>query len=64
MNKNTKNTVVLSIIIPVYNKEGNLSELYRRLIYVLENELHETYEIIFVDDGSKDNSCNIIIEDY
>ena len=29
----------LSIVIPVYDEEGNLLELYRRLINVLENEL-------------------------
>ena len=50
----------LSIIIPAYNEEGNLPELYKRLINVLENELHVTYEMIFVDDGSKDNSWDII----
>ncbi len=50
----------LSIIIPVFNEEGNLLELYRRLINVLENELQVSYEIIFVDDGSNDCSWNII----
>ena len=50
----------LSIIVPVYNEEGNLLELYQRLIIVLENNLRVTYEILFVDDGSSDNSWNII----
>lgn len=50
----------LSIVIPVYNEEGNLPGLYIRLINVLENELKTTHEIIFIDDGSKDNSWNII----
>ena len=49
----------LSIVIPVYNEEGNLLELYKRLIGVLENELHVTYEIIFIEDG-EDNSWQII----
>ncbi len=54
-----ENTTI-SVIIPVYNEEENLPELYRRLKTVLEEKLQETYEIIFVDDGSKDNSWNII----
>ena len=55
-----KNSSEISIVIPVYNEEGNLPELCKRLKIVLENELQVTYEIIFVDDGSKDNSWNII----
>ena len=52
----------ISFVIPVYDEEGNLPELYKRLINVLENELQTTYEIIFVDDGSKDSSWKIIEE--
>jgi dolichol-phosphate mannosyltransferase len=49
----------ISIIIPVYNEEQNLAELYERLYAVL-NKLGKTYEIIFVDDGSKDRSFKIL----
>ena len=52
--------IELSIVIPVYNEESNLLELYKRLKEVLENDLKVSYEIIFVDDGSKDNSWEII----
>lgn len=45
----------LSIVSPVYNEEGNLSELHAELKEVLE-DLEEDYEIIFVDDGSIDGS--------
>lgn len=55
-----QNNLEISVVIPIYNEEGNVPELYRRLKNVLENELKATYEIIFVDDGSKDNSWNII----
>lgn len=51
MNKTTE----ISIIIPIYNEEENLKELYGRLAKVLSN-LNKTYEIIFVDDGSTDKS--------
>ena len=53
----------ISIIIPVYNEEGNLEELYRRLISVLV-KIDDTYEVIFIDDGSTDNSWEIISKLY
>jgi len=49
----------ISIVIPVYNEEGSIIILYNKLNQVLEN-LEKQYEIIFVDDGSEDNSLNII----
>lgn len=45
----------LSIVVPVYNEEGNLPLLYARLTAVLE-AAEATYEIVFVDDGSRDGS--------
>lgn len=51
---------IISVVIPVYNEEENLPELYRRLETVLEEDLQVTYEIIFVDDGSKDSSWAIV----
>ena len=50
---------VCSVVIPVFNEEENLELLHRRLSKVLEN-LCEDYEIIFVDDGSEDNSLKIM----
>lgn len=56
----------ISIVIPIYNEEENIHELYNRLTAVLEklsdNEGFSTdsYEIIMVDDGSTDNSWPII----
>jgi len=49
----------ISIVIPVYNEERNLLTLYKELREVLES-LRKTYEIIFVDDGSKDRSYFIL----
>jgi len=51
----------LSIILPVYNEEGSLQELYNELIEVL-SELQLSYEIIAVNDSSRDKS-KIILED-
>lgn len=45
----------ISIIIPVYNEEKNLPLIFEQLYAVLE-KLHTTYEILFIDDGSTDNS--------
>ncbi len=52
--------IELSVIIPVYNNEDSLLELYKRLTNTVEIKLQLTYEIILIDDGSKDNSWNII----
>lgn len=49
----------ISVIIPVYNEEKNIPILYNKLIGVL-NRLNKAYEIIFVDDGSTDKSCETI----
>ncbi len=49
-----------SVIIPIYNEEENLLDLYKRLSSVLEKL--GTYEIILADDGSRDRSWAIIKE--
>ena len=48
----------LSIVIPIFNEEGNLEELYDRLTNALV-PIKQSYEIIFVDDGSTDRSFEI-----
>ncbi len=55
----TKDKEVCSVVVPVFNEEENLELLHRRLSKVLEN-LCQDYEIIFVDDGSTDNSLEIM----
>ncbi len=51
----------LSILIPVYNEEGNLSLLYERLVVALK-KVGRPYEVIFVDDGSSDGSLEVLLE--
>lgn len=51
----------ISVIVPVFNEEGNLEELYKRLKQTLE-ALGRSYEIIFVDDGSGDGSLQVLRE--
>ena len=49
----------ISIVIPVYNEEGNIKPLIAELWEVL-HALGKSYEIIFVDDGSRDRSFEIL----
>ncbi len=49
----------LSLIIPLYNEEKNIIPLYNKINNILRN-IHVEYEIIFVDDGSKDKSSLIL----
>lgn len=57
MNKQneTAGTTLLSLVIPMYNEEGGLLELHRRLDQVLK-DLPAEIEILFVNDGSTDNT--------
>ena len=49
----------LSVVIPVFNEEENIPELYTRLISVLDG-LGMSYELIFVDDGSRDRTAALV----
>ncbi len=49
----------LSIVIPLYNEDESLGELHDWIVKVVDKENY-TYEIIFVDDGSKDKSWEVI----
>ncbi len=53
--------VMYSIVVPVYNEEKVLKEFYNRTTAVLSS-LKERYEIIFINDGSVDNSLTILRE--
>ena len=53
--------VDLSVIIPVFNEEKNISIIYDRLLKVIP-QLDITYELLFINDGSNDNSLTVIKE--
>ena len=57
----TKNPFEYTIIIPVYNEEENIEELYTRISAAM-SKLDEKYEILFVNDGSTDNTLDKLIE--
>lgn len=48
-----------SLIVPVYNEEENLLQLYERLKKTM-NKLGKNYEIIFIDDGSADHTISLL----
>lgn len=53
-------TPELSIVVPLYNEELNIDYLFERLELVLK-ELRTSYEIVCVNDGSKDNTLKYLI---
>jgi dolichol-phosphate mannosyltransferase len=68
MSRDTINSVFFSIVIPLYNEEENVEELYKRLTFTMDelckNEgiSKNLYEIILVNDGSKDRTWDLIKE--
>jgi undecaprenyl-phosphate 4-deoxy-4-formamido-L-arabinose transferase len=53
----------VSLIIPVYNEQATLQKLFDRL-YPVMDELRVPYEILFIDDGSRDESVPLLREQY
>jgi len=51
----------VSLVVPLYNEEGCLAELHRRLVAVMEKS-GRSYEIIFINDGSQDNTRQLLGE--
>ena len=55
--------IKLSVVIPVYNEEAVLVQLFDRLYPALDR-LHLPYEVIFVNDGSRDRSAALLREQF
>jgi polyisoprenyl-phosphate glycosyltransferase len=56
---------MISVVVPIFNEQENLPELHRRLVAALEScgeSSGETWELILVDDGSRDDSPRILRE--
>jgi undecaprenyl-phosphate 4-deoxy-4-formamido-L-arabinose transferase len=53
----------VSLVIPVYNEEAGLEALFARLYPVLD-ALGRPYEVVFVDDGSRDRSAALLRRQY
>jgi len=66
-NKSLKDTQLLSVVIPVYNEESGLQALFDRLYPALDaiaNSKNLPYEIVFINDGSKDRSASLLAQQY
>lgn len=50
----------VSILVPCYNEEKSIPLLYPELKAVMDNETCYGWEVLFVNDGSKDNTLNLI----
>jgi glycosyltransferase involved in cell wall biosynthesis len=55
----SEKSIDLSVIVPLYNEYENVETLYEKIIAELER-LSLTYEVIFVDDGSTDDTWSVI----
>lgn len=53
----------LSVVIPVYNEEAGLAALFARLYPALD-ALKVDYEIVFIDDGSRDRSASLLAAQF
>ena len=56
-------TVRYSIVVPFFNEQENIPALYMKLTEVMDS-IGEPYELVFVDDGSRDESFKILSEIY
>lgn len=56
----TNSAIQISVVIPLFNEEESLPELSEWIARVM-NENNFTYEILFIDDGSKDRSWDVIV---
>ena len=61
--KDNKEKPKIAVIIPCYNEEDNVKAVYDRLTEVL-NSTNYQYDLIFIDDGSKDNTLNELLKLY
>jgi glycosyltransferase involved in cell wall biosynthesis len=56
-------SIQYSIVVPFFNEQENIPPLYMKLTEVMDG-IGETYELVFVDDGSKDDSFKVLSEIY
>jgi undecaprenyl-phosphate 4-deoxy-4-formamido-L-arabinose transferase len=61
MNSEKKYRRYVSVVIPVFNEQENLDELFARLKKTLDGKKYD-WEVIFVDDGSSDQSREILLK--
>ncbi len=60
---NQAEAVRISIVVPFYDEQKNVSSLYVKITEAMD-QVGEPYEMIFVDDGSKDDTYRVLQEIY
>ncbi len=55
--------ITYSIVVPFYNEQDNIPPLYLKITEVMD-AVGEPYEMVFVDDGSRDNTYRVLLEIY
>jgi len=53
------NKTNISVVVPIYNEAGSIHELYERLTASI-SQISPNYELLFIDDGSTDNSLGLL----
>lgn len=53
---------LVSYVFPIYNESGNIPLLYQTMKELLAKNTKYDYELIFINDGSKDNSLSLLLE--
>ncbi|HLM83895.1 MAG TPA: glycosyltransferase family 2 protein [Candidatus Bathyarchaeia archaeon] len=56
--ENSTTKPYISVVVPLFNEEGNVQELHRRIVEACE-KLGKPFEIVFIDDGSTDKTLEI-----
>ena len=51
---------LVSVVIPVFHNAGSLGDLYARLCAVADGQPGDRFEFVFVDDGSRDDSFEVL----
>ncbi|NEO00387.1 MAG: glycosyltransferase family 2 protein [Moorea sp. SIO3I7] len=63
MFSNSEDDIEISVVIPLYNEESNIDYLFERLRIGLDN-LNINYEIVCINDGSKDNTLKLLLQHH
>ena len=59
----TDPTIRYSVVVPFFNEQENIPPLYMKITEVMDS-IGEPYELIFIDDGSRDNSFKVLSDIY
>ena len=60
LNMDSNGKKLISILIPAYNEHESLPPLYDRLVKLMDSQTNYDFEVLFVNDGSKDNTLDLI----